>query len=81
MRNWLSEKKAHEEEFAQGFSRVFGQILSPAGTGWDSLKVGKEQLLLLLVCQGRTMLRDTDDLRSHRRHPTEIQARPEHRVC
>ena len=81
MRNWLSEKKAHEEEFAQEFPRVFGRILSPAGTGWDSLKVGKEQLPLTLVSQGHMMLRDTDDLRSHHRNTTEIPARPEHRVC
>ena len=53
----------------------------PAGTGWDSLKVGKEQLPLLLVSQGHMMLRDTDDLRSHHRNTTEIPARPEYRVC
>lgn len=47
MRNWLSEKKAHEEEFAQGFSRVFGQILGRHRMG---LLEGGQRAVALAAC-------------------------------
>ena len=47
MRNWLSEKKAHEEEFAQGFSRVFGQRLGRHRMG---LLEGGQRAVALAAC-------------------------------
>ena len=44
---------------------------------------GGQRAVALAACVlgSHDIERHYDDLRSHRRHPTAIQARPEHRVC